>query len=327
MMKLVIKQVDAFTTTPFGGNPAGVITRADGLQVDDMLRIAGEMNLSETAFVTMPESADTLFRIRFFTPSKEVDLSGHVLIAAAWALAEEGKVPLFDGISTFNFGTNAGTIPVDYHFFGTDSPEDGEDRVVLRTSDICGELHRIMIHQRISRYSTSDLSAGDIASILGIDPAEILGTGLPIEVISTGLRQLMVPVQRKETILDLNPDLIKLGLLNKENGIDTNHIFSMDTFSPQCVTYARHFAPAVGMWEDPGTGTASAGLGNYLMRHGVVTSGSMLMEQGNEIGSLARIIVEVEESVFDEGNVQIGGLAITSIGREISIESGNIVIA
>jgi trans-2,3-dihydro-3-hydroxyanthranilate isomerase len=136
----------------------------------------------------------------------------------------------------------------------------------------------------------------------------------------------MVPVQHKETILNLNPDLIKLGLMNKQNGIDTNHIFSMDTFSPQCVAYARHFAPAVGMWEDPGTGTASAGLGNYLLRHGVVTSGSMLMEQGNELDGLARIIVEVEESLLESGNVQIGGLAITSICREISIESGNIAI-
>jgi len=80
------------------------------------------------------------------------------------------------------------------------------------------------------------------------------------------------------------------------------------------------------MWEDPGTGTAAAGLGNYLLRHGIVTSGEMIMEQGNDSSSLARIFVEVEESMLDEGSARIGGLAATSITREISLENGSMVV-
>ncbi len=326
MRNLVIKQVDAFTTRPFGGNPAGVITNGDGLRPEEMMNIAGEMNLSETAIVTLPESLDTDFRIRFFTPSNEVDLSGHVVIAATWALLEEERIQVSDGVTTVNMGTNVGRIAVDLLFYSTDSPETGSDRVALRNGLACGELHRIMMHQSIRNHSPSSIPASEIAGILGIDASEISGTGLPMEVVSTGLDQLMIPIRSKETILELNPDLIKLGLSNKKHGIQTNHIFSTDTFSEDCVTYSRHFAPAVGMWEDPGTGTAAAGLGNYLLRHGIVTSGEMIMEQGNDSSSLARILVEVEESMLGESSARIGGLAATSITREISLESGNVVI-
>ena len=326
MRKLVVKHVDAFTTYPFGGNPAGVITNGDGLQTEEMMKIAGEMNLSETAIVTLPESLDTDFRIRFFTPSNEVDISGHVIIAATWALLEEGRIQVSNGVTTVNMDTNAGRIPVDLLFYSTDSPETGNDRVAVRNDLACGELHRIMMHQSIKNHSPSTIPVSDVAGILGIDASEISGTGLPMEIISTGLDQLMIPIRSKETILDLNPDLIKLGLSNKKLGIHTNHIFSIDTFSEDCVSYSRHFAPAMGMWEDPGTGTAAAGLGNYLLRHGIVSSGEMIMEQGNNSSSLARILVEVEESMLDEGSACIGGLAVTSITREITLESGNVVI-
>ncbi len=326
MRNLIVKQVDAFTTHPFGGNPAGIITNGDGLHSGEMMKIAGEMNLSETAIVTMPESLDTDFRVRFFTPSEEVDLSGHVLIAATWALLEDGRIQVHDGVTTVNMETNAGNIAIDLIFYSTDSPETGSDRVALRNGLACGELHRIMMHQSIKDHSPASIPVAEIAGILGIDPSEISGTGLPMEIISTGLNQLMVPVKNKETILDLNPDLIKLGLSNKKDGIHTNHIFSTDAFNEDCVSYSRHFAPAVGMWEDPGTGTAAAGLGNYLLRHGIVTSGEMIMEQGNDSSNLARILVEVDESTMHEGSARIGGLAVTSISREISLESGVVTV-
>ena len=327
MRKMLIKQVDAFTTVPFGGNPAGVITDGDGLQTEEMLRIAGEMNLSETAFVTAAGSDEALFGLRFFTPSNEVDLSGHVVIAAAWALAEEGRIPLSDGLNTFAFETNVGIIPVDLYFDGTETPVTDSDRVALRTAAVCGELRRIMMHQSILRCETCAVSISELASILGIAEREITATGLPVEVISTGLTLALIPVMSKETILNMNPDLIKLGIFNRRYDIEANHIFTMDTFSSDCVSYARHFAPVLGMWEDPGTGTASAALGAYLLRHGVVTSGSMVLEQGNDAASLARIFVEVEQSGSEDGAARIGGLAITSITREITIDGSAILIA
>ena len=332
MPELTIKQVDAFTTKPFCGNPAGVITEADGLTLDDMQKIAGAMNLSETAFVTMPESLDTCFRFRFFTPSEEVDLSGHATIATCFALLEEGRIPLRDGLNTIMIDTNVGGVPIDIHYstrYGSTgtSDDDGEGVRLVIDKTSPGVLGKIMMHQSIERYRTSTVPVDIIAGILGIDEGEILRTGLPMEIISTGLDQLMIPVAHKETILEMHPDLIKLSLMNGKYDIHTNHIFSLDTFDEECTTYARHFAPYVGMWEDPATGTASAGLGTYLFKHGIVTSGAMVMQQGKEIGSLARILVEVEDTSDETGRVKIGGLAATSITRKLNIESGEVVVA
>jgi len=327
MSTMTIKQIDAFTTTPFGGNPAGVITDSMGLGTEEMLRIAGEMNLTETAFVMAAGADDAACRIRFFTPSSEVNLSGHVVIAVTWALVEEGRFRLGEGITTVVFETNAGRIPVDLEYYPAADPETADNRIALRTGTLCGELHRIMMHQEIHGHQECPIPIDEIADTLGIPRGEITGTGLPVEVISVGLDQLMIPVMSKETIRDLNPDLIKLGILDRRYGIDTNHVFTADTFNSDCTSYARHFAPALGMLEDPGTGTAAAGLGTYLVRHGIVTPGTMIMEQGNDPAALARIIVEVGESSGGGESARIGGLAVTSITRRLTMENDSIVIA
>ncbi|MBN2069979.1 MAG: PhzF family phenazine biosynthesis protein [Candidatus Krumholzibacteriota bacterium] len=326
MPRLTIKQVDAFTTSPFCGNPAGVITDADGLTSDDMLKIAGEMNLAETAFVTMPSSPESMFRIRYFTPTEEVDLSGHVTIACCYALIEDMRIDLRNGKTTVGFETNVGNISVEIDFsLGTISGDSG-DSIEIETANGRGTLHKIMMRQTISDFHPSIVPLDLLSDILGLEKNDILGTGLSVEVISTGLHQLMVPVQKKETIQNLNPDLIKLGLMNKKYGIDTNHIFTLDTFNEDSVTYSRHFAPAVGMWEDPATGTAAAGLATYLLRHGIVSSDSMIMEQGRETDNQAKILVETDNT-SECDTVKIGGLAVTSIVRELVIENEMIDIS
>lgn len=332
MWELTIKHVDAFTTEPFCGNPAGVIEEADGLTADIMQRIASEMSLAETAFILQPTSRGAVYRIRFFTPSEELDLSGHATIASCFALIENGKVPLHDGKTTVYFETNIGNVPVDIYFKeGLPGGEPGRnhaDGMILEfDGGEGGMLERIMMHQPIQCYRPSTLPIKEIAGILGIDESEIIGTGLPVEIISTGLDQTMVPVRHKETILDMNPDLIKLALMNKRFGIHTNHIFTLDTFHTDCVAYSRHFGPAVGLWEDPAAGTASAALGTYLVRHGGVTSGSMIMEQGKTVESLARIFVEVDQTESDVNSARVGGLAVTSLTRRIDIEKSGRVLS
>jgi trans-2,3-dihydro-3-hydroxyanthranilate isomerase len=249
-----------------------------------------------------------------------------VVIATTWALAEEGRIWLGEGVTTVVFETNAGRISVDLEFYPTPDPQTGGDRIALRTDSLCGELHRIMMHQEIHGHRESPISVDEIADILRIPPGEITGTGLPVEMISVGLDMLMIPVTSKEAILGLNPDLIRLGILDRSCGIDTNHVFTADTFSVDCTAYARHFAPALGMLEDPGTGTAAAALGTYLVRHGIVTPGRMIMEQGNDQDALARIIAEVEEQPGGVESALIGGLAVTSITRRITLENDGVVI-
>ena len=332
MQQLRVKQVDAFTDLPFGGNPAGVITESSDLNVRSMQRIASEMNMSETAFVSRTTRPDATFRIRFFTPTEEVDMSGHVIIAASFALAEDGLVELDDGITRIVFETNAGIIPIDIHFRPDGSPDPLDDSiergVPIHNGGLqTGTLEKIVLNQKVRRHRHSTIPVGEIAAILGIPEREITKTGLPLEIISTGLEQLMIPVDRKETIMMMHPDLIKLSLLDKHYGIDTNHIFSLDTYAPESTTYSRHFAPKLGMWEDAATGTAAAGLGTYLMRHGVVARGMMLMEQGMDEKRLARILVEIDESDSNYRVARIGGLAVTSITRTVRVDEHSVVIS
>jgi phenazine biosynthesis protein PhzF family len=104
-----IRQVDAFTEVPFGGNPAGVVTVADSLDEGQMQLVAREMNLSETAFVAPSDKAD--FKVRFFTPNSEVDLCGHATIGSFAALHEEGR--LDSARTVFTQETKAGVLEVE----------------------------------------------------------------------------------------------------------------------------------------------------------------------------------------------------------------------
>ncbi|MHC6226595.1 PhzF family phenazine biosynthesis protein [Pseudomonas sp. X10] len=104
-MQLEIFQVDAFTSTPFGGNPAAVCPLQSWLPDETLQLIAAENNLSETAyFVRNGEGFD----LRWFTPTVEVDLCGHATLAAAWVLFEQ----LGEQCEVLRFNTRSGELRV-----------------------------------------------------------------------------------------------------------------------------------------------------------------------------------------------------------------------
>lgn len=331
MQDIRMKQVDVFTTKPFSGNPAGVVTEAESLSSETMQAIASEMNLAEVAFVTLPSHEGALFRVRFFTQSEEFDLSGHALIAACFALLEEGRIPLENGVTKILFETRAGLVRLDVHYragvpAGAVRLDAANGAILSIGGAAAGVLEKIMLHQTVKRHRPADVAAREIAGYCGIDEGEITRTGLPLEIVTTALEQLIIPVLHKETIRDMNPDLIKLGLMNRRHGIHTNHLFSLEVFTSDCTAYLRHFAPALGMWEDPASGTAAAALTSYLLRHGVLASGNLVVEQGKDVDNLARIVVEGADPDDPSAEMRIGGLAVTTIERRIDVEAGELVV-
>ena len=237
MKELVLKQIDVFSTTPFCGNPALVAIGAEGLSPEEMQRVAAEMNILESTYVTKPFVSDADFRVNFFTPSSEYDFSGHAMIATCFALAEEGAVTLSDGVTTKRFETNAGVMPVDFHF------EEGDDRyasrgldsVPLNSGGAPGALTKIMIHRSIDRFGPAGTAVSEIAATLGITGSDISATGLPVEIVFNGVYQLVVPVHGSQTLASMCPDLIKLKLLNLRLGVQTTDVFTTDSIN--CLLY------------------------------------------------------------------------------------------
>ena len=332
MSELILKCVDVFTIKPFGGNPAGVITAADDLATEALQEIASgmKMNLVELGFVSVSKRKDAAFRIRYFTPSRELETSGHVTIAACFALLEEGRIVLQNGVTRVVFETDVGIVPVEITFTNDAAPEiavkkSGNDSIAITGGPNCGILEKIMIRQPVHRYRPASIPTDELAHVLGIEPIEITRTGLPVAVASHDLDWLIIPVKHRDTILKMKPDLIKLAMLNRRHGVQTNHIFTLDSFSADCISYSRHFGPAMGLWEDPASATASAGLSTYLLEHGVTTTDSMIMEQGKEVGSIARIHIEVSRDKGRPESVWVGGLAVTSITRKLDLVSGEVL--
>lgn len=329
MKNLIAYQVDAFTTEPFGGNPAVIILDADALDDRMMQLIASEVYLSESAFVSAPNRSGSSFAISFFTPSEEINMSGHALIAACFSMISQGRVPLEEGSNRLLIDTRDRVVPVAVKFSGSPESPSGEGLLGgMRIEGVnSGTLEEIMILQKIDNPRPSEVSLEEISGILGIDKSVIRDTGLPMETVKAGIEIMLIPFVSKEALLDLNPDLIKLNLLNRKHGILANHIFTLDTFSEDCVTYCRDFVPSIGMWEDPASGTCSAALGMYLLQRGIASPGTLLMEQGKDRETLARIMVKTCESESESGSIWVGGLAVTSITKSITIEEDRVNIS
>ncbi len=172
MKKYPFWQVDAFTQQPLGGNPCAVILDADDLDEATMLAIAREMNLSETAFVRRSQQAD--FGVRYFTPAEEIPLAGHPTIATTYALVDSGRLPLTQEHTTISLELQVGPIPVE--IFSRD-----------------GQVERIVMSQVKPRFLQVHDPA-EVLPIFGLEPEDAL-PGYPIQTVSTGTPQLMLPLQ------------------------------------------------------------------------------------------------------------------------------------
>jgi trans-2,3-dihydro-3-hydroxyanthranilate isomerase len=272
--------IDAFTDEPLTGNPAGVVPDAAGLDAAQMGAVAREINASETAFLTADDDADR--RIRYFTPTQEVDLCGHATVASLVHLHEAG---VLDGEGSLR--TNVGVLDVSI-----------EDGVAWMAQDD-------------PSVQTVDLDYDRAGEALGIDPAALrdVGADLPAAVASTGLPFLMVPVNFLEHLADADPDPDAVADLAADRGATGVYAFTFDSLDAASTLHARMFAPGAGVPEDPVTGTASGACGAYL--HAVEAfddpPAEMRFEQGHFVDRPGLVRVRVDEGV------SVGGRAVTAL--------------
>jgi trans-2,3-dihydro-3-hydroxyanthranilate isomerase len=296
--ELQFQQVDVFTNRPFTGNPLAVFPDAEGLSADDMQMIAREMTAPETTFVVKPQSAEALWRFRIFTPTVELPFTGHPALGALWVMAERGGVTLSEPVTTVVYEQGVGPLTAD--FFVTN-----------------GQLDFIMMAQCQPLYMSVLSDVRPLAQGLGVPPDVILGTGLPAQVVSTGMPQLMVPFRSLAAIQSLDAadmDIPTLTRTLNRVGASFTQVFTTETLDPDAHVHARGFGHLVGIPEDPVTGSACGALGAYLVRHNVVPPKGptvrITCEQGSEIKRPGYVFVEVDHRDGVATAVRAGGRAV-----------------
>jgi len=312
-------QVDAFTDVLFGGNPAGVVPDARGLSDETMQKIAREMNLSETAFIvdlrkgpgpdsTGPRGENADFEVRFFTPLSEVDLCGHATIGSFWLLTELGVIRAEEGETRVYQRTKAGLLPVDI------------------VAGCEGTPSRVMMTQRLPEVvgEPTYQELQELEKILSAPEGSITGFGkAKPQVISTGLPDLIVPVSSREALLSMRPNMALLSDFCRERKIISVHCFSTETLDAAATCHCRDFSPAVGVPEEPATGTASGATGSYLVLNRLVKIEEpitrIICEQGHILKRPSVIHVEVGVEKGRITGVRVGGSAVTALKGQIRV--------
>lgn len=280
-------QVDAFTTHPLAGNPCAIVFDADDLDEARMLAIAREMNLSETSFVMRSAVAD--FRVRYFTTAEEIPLAGHPTIATAWALAATGRVQLAGPHTRIVLEMQVGPLPVDIE------AEDGRPRYIVMT-----QKRPVFLDH---------FAAERVLPAFGLSPHDVL-PGAPVQIVSTGTPQLMVPLREIAALRRVDLRLGELAALRKADGWFSAHLFCLQGASPAGRTFARHFGVPPDLVEDPFTGSATGGMAAYLWHHGLIDVPEFLAEQGHWLGrpGTARVTVVGPRDAIE--TVRVGGSAV-----------------
>lgn len=269
-----IVQVDAFTAMPFAGNPAGVCILPEARDAAWMQNVAREMNLAETAFLVRQDagrSGADGFQLRWFTPAAEVALCGHATLASAHVLWEEGH--LVPG-ETARFHTLSG----------------------LLTAERQGNW----IEMNFPAIAFAPFDSADLIRALGVTPINVVQSDGAADV------KYLVEVASEEIVRGAAPDLALLATLPAQGAIVT----SRATSSPEYDFISRFFAPAVGVPEDPVTGSAHCLLTTYWSAQ--LGKDTMTAYQASPRGGVVRVRM-------DGDRVRLSGQAITVIRGELAI--------
>ena len=287
MPSLPLLLVDAFTEQPFAGNACAVVLDAGGLSRDLMQAIAREMNQSETAFVL--GGGGTRFDVRYYTPGEEIPLAGHPTIATTAALADARRLVPTGTRTEVTFVLRDGPISIGY-----EKPVTGLPRVV-------------MTQRRPEFLQTLDRAA--IAPVFGLKAADLRTDG-PVQVVSTGTCQLMIPVATRDALRRSRLDVPAYEALRAREKFFSVHLFVLEGATPRGRTFARHFGVPPDQTEDPVTGSATGGMGAYLFHHRLVREHDFVAEQGHWMGRPGAVDVHVEGTPEEVRSVSVAGTAV-----------------
>ncbi|WP_315067327.1 PhzF family isomerase [uncultured Clostridium sp.] len=291
-------QVDSFTKEKFKGNPAGVISNADGLTESEMQKIARELNNSETAFIFSSNNKEYDAHLRFFTPKDEVPICGHATIAAHYVRAIENGLDT----SRIYHKTGAGILPVDV------VKENDDYKIIMTQGKI--EFGRII----------EDENKEELLTALNIKESDLL-ENYDIQIVSTGHSKVMIGIRSIETLNNLQPNYNELSKLSKIIKCNGYYVFTADSKDSDILINGRMFAPAIGINEDPVTGNANGPLGAYLVHYNHVKHNNSLFrfkaKQGEAIKRTGVIEIDVKIENNEPVEVKVAGNAVIIFKSEL----------
>lgn len=288
-MDIEIFILNAFAKTVNGGNPAGVVLNSN-LSDAQMQNIAKKVGFSETAFLN--KTGEKSYEAKYFTPVAEVDLCGHATIASFSLLKSKN---LIQNVK-YSLNTKAGPININ-------------------VSD-----NNIFMTQKLPEFSEI-LSNDEISDCLNIKNDDLI-TDLSLQVVSTGLRDIIVPIKNLETLLSMRPNLGKITELSHKYNTIGIHAFSLETMFSS-TAHCRNFAPLYDVPEESATGTANGALASYLYKYKLINSGNaknIVFEQGYIMDKPSEILANLDAENDNILAVNVGGSASISASKSIKID-------
>lgn len=306
-MRYQFYTADVFTDQLFAGNPLAVLPEAEGLNGEQMQKIAQEFNIAETVFVLPPKNPVNTCCLRIFTPATELPFAGHPTIGTALLLAWTGRVPMDGTGAEIVFEEGVGPIPVTIY------AENGRATRARFSAAILPE------------YGPQPPNRADIAAMLSLDESDLLPNpewpdDRP-QAVSCGVPFLFVPL--------VGLDALARAVVRREiwesvlSGFwaPSLYVFTYETERRGSALRARMFAPAIGIPEDPATGAAATALTGYLALQAKVRDGShrWIVEQGFEMGRPSMLEVEADVNAGEVSAIRVCGAAVPVSEGKIDI--------
>jgi len=297
MTWLNTKRLSTFTRAPYGGNPAWVVIGMDGPdETKKLLKLARELNpLSDTTFV-FPGDKDSDLKLRFFSPSSEIRFSGHGTVAAYFALEGSDLIKFPEPIAMIRQKTKTGLQNVEVRI---------RDKVI----------ERVTVSLPPPRFLDQPVEIKTISNFLNVSPVDITDTHFSIRIIEAGHGEIIVPLTSLDKLLSIEPNYQLMKNYCTRFNLTSVIVFAMQTRDPESNVHMRHFAPAIGINEDPASGGASTSLGYYLVQNNIIRREEVtriVVEQGHAMQRPGLIYVHVHTYNKDIIRVTFGGNAVVT---------------
>ena len=250
----------AFCKDKKGGNKAGVVFDDNVLSDDDKKNIAKQLGYAETAFISKSDKAD--YCIRYFTPAEEVPLCGHATIASFGVL---NYLKMIDK-EGYTIETKSGVL------------------------DILVKNGEIMMEQNIPTFY-EEIPFKEIKECFDVD---CINNDIPIQIVSTGLKDILVPIKSIELLEKLNPNFDIIKRISEKYNVVGTHLYTFDNDRIIC----RNFAPLYEVDEESATGTSNCALAGFLYKKLNIKRNEYIIEQGYSLNlpSIIKVNIITDQS-------------------------------